>query len=121
MTKTEQAIAKRVKELVFQAGLMASAPTLRGELSLLRKAIASSAEAHIDEREALREQNAELLAALEAVTAGEHGVCRFDHLNPCWDNRPSDVAGKHWGVGDACPACTARAAIAKSYQPTEAR
>lgn len=62
----------------------------------------------------LREQNAALVEALESVTSGDHGICRFDHLNPCWDNRPSDVAGKHWGVGDACPACAARAAIAKA-------
>lgn len=41
------------------------------------------------------------------------GVCQFDVLNPCWDNRTSDVPGKHWGgVGDACPACTEAAAKA---------
>lgn len=34
------------------------------------------------------------------------GICKFDVLNPCWDNRPTDVPGYHWGGGDACPACT---------------
>lgn len=35
------------------------------------------------------------------------GVCQYDVLNPCWDNRPTDVPGKHWGGDDieACPAC----------------
>lgn len=34
------------------------------------------------------------------------GVCQFDVLNPCFDNRKSDVIGKHWGGGNACKACT---------------
>jgi hypothetical protein len=35
------------------------------------------------------------------------GICQFDILNPCWDNRKSDIPGKHWsGLCDACPACT---------------
>lgn len=38
------------------------------------------------------------------------GVCQFDVLNPCWDNRPTDVPGKHWGGGEACTACTEAAA-----------
>lgn len=33
------------------------------------------------------------------------GVCKYDVLNPCWDNRRSDVVGKHWGGGKACEAC----------------
>lgn len=37
------------------------------------------------------------------------GICQFDVLNPCWDGRPDDVPGKHWGGGDACPACAAEA------------
>jgi len=41
------------------------------------------------------------------------GICQFDVLNPCWDNRPGDVAGKHWGEGDACPACTKAAKAAE--------
>lgn len=40
--------------------------------------------------------------------------CQYDVLNPCWDNRPDDVPGKHWGGGDACPECNLRAAIAKA-------
>lgn len=39
------------------------------------------------------------------------GICAFDVLNPCWDNRPSDVVGQHWGGGDACPACTEAAKL----------
>lgn len=43
------------------------------------------------------------------------GVCQFDVLNPCWDNRPTDIPGKHWGGDDlpACAACCAEAAKAK--------
>lgn len=41
------------------------------------------------------------------------GVCLFDALNPCWDNRPDDVAGQHWsGLGPACAGCTAAAKLA---------
>lgn len=45
------------------------------------------------------------------------GICRYDVLNPCWDNRRSDVPGKHWsGLGNACKPCTeaARRASAKA-------
>lgn len=38
-------------------------------------------------------------------------TCSADPLNPCWDGRPGDVVGKHWGGGDACPNCTARAKV----------
>lgn len=34
------------------------------------------------------------------------GICKYDALNPCWDNRPSDVPGEHWGGGSACEPCT---------------
>lgn len=34
------------------------------------------------------------------------GICKCDILNPCWDNRPTDVPGKHWGGGLACEPCT---------------
>lgn len=37
--------------------------------------------------------------------------CGFDLLNPCFDNRPTDVSGQHWGVGKACRGCTARALL----------
>lgn len=40
--------------------------------------------------------------------------CQCDVLNPCWDNRPNDVPGKHWAGGDACSHCNLRAAIAKA-------
>ena len=29
------------------------------------------------------------------------GICKCDVLNPCWDNRPTDVPGQHWGGGRA--------------------
>lgn len=34
------------------------------------------------------------------------GICKCDVLNPCWDNRPSDIPGQHWGIGLACEPCT---------------
>jgi hypothetical protein len=33
------------------------------------------------------------------------GVCKCDVLNPCWDNRKTDVVGQHWGGGSACQPC----------------
>ncbi len=35
------------------------------------------------------------------------GICQYDVLNPCWDNRRDDIPGKHWGdpAVSACPAC----------------
>ena len=38
------------------------------------------------------------------------GVCEYDVLNPCWDNRPTDVRGQHWGGGASCKKCAAVAA-----------
>jgi hypothetical protein len=38
-------------------------------------------------------------------------TCQADPLNPCWDNRPTDVVGQHWGGGDACANCTMRAKV----------
>lgn len=56
------------------------------------------------------------LTAAEAQEKEAHSMrfmfCRCDVLNPCWDNRPTDVAGQHWGGGDACDECKLRAAIA---------
>lgn len=51
------------------------------------------------------------------------GICQFDVLNPCWDNRPRDVPGKHWGEGDACAACTraANEAVARRAANPRAR
>ena len=42
------------------------------------------------------------------------GICQFDVLNPCWDNRPDDKPGLHWGAGPACSACTCAALKASS-------
>lgn len=49
------------------------------------------------------------------------GICKCDVLNPCWDNRPDDIAGLHWAskpgfIVPACEPCTeaARAAPAKA-------
>lgn len=52
----------------------------------------------------------DLVAALERLDLR----CTTDYLNPCWDGRPGDVAGKHYAMGDACSACNARAALAKA-------
>lgn len=51
-----------------------------------------------------------LVSALKALSPGLH--CMADVLNPCWDNRPTDVLGKHWGGGLACAACNARGLLA---------
>jgi len=40
------------------------------------------------------------------------GICQFDVLNPCWDNRPTDKPGEHWsGECKACDACTRAAMV----------
>ena len=69
--------------------------------------------------------------ALDAMDALEHDItvlglleriamepCRNDKKNPCWDDRPEDIVGQHWGEHDevagrsyrpqACDPCTAR-------------
>ena len=58
---------------------------------------------------ALLAQNKRLREALEKSVMGRE--CEFDPLNPCWNNRATDITGKHWGVGDACSVCNARAAL----------
>jgi hypothetical protein len=86
----------------------------------------------------------ELLESVKALVrrVGFSGAmkCLFDNLNPCWDNRPSDKPGLHWGATAdnrirACELCNARAVIAKAEstppgradqtpdptQPTEAK
>lgn len=54
----------------------------------------------------------------EARAAEDQGgrllYCQYDALNPCFDNRPDDVPGKHWGGGDACPECNLRSLVAKA-------
>jgi len=35
--------------------------------------------------------------------------CTVDLLNPCYDRRPTDQIGRHWGGGLACAACTCAA------------
>lgn len=38
------------------------------------------------------------------------GICKFDVLNPCFNNRKSDKVGMHWsGECKACEACTKEA------------
>lgn len=54
-----------------------------------------------------------LLAALQALDLR----CQCDVHNPCWNDRPTDVPGKHWGGGTACPPCTAKAAIVQAVRP----
>jgi hypothetical protein len=58
-------------------------------------------------------QSNELLAALRLTVTALGERCLTDVLNPCWDARPNDVPGHHWGGGNACAVCTARAVIAK--------
>lgn len=41
------------------------------------------------------------------------GICCYDVLNPCWDNRKDDIPGKHWGGGIACKPCTEAAIAAR--------
>lgn len=50
------------------------------------------------------------IAIIERLIEG--GRCKFDMLNPCFDNCPSDVPGKHADGTDACAYCTARAFLA---------
>jgi hypothetical protein len=42
------------------------------------------------------------------------GICEHDVLNPCWDNRKTDIPGQHWGGGLACSPCTEAAKAAKT-------
>lgn len=70
-----------------------------------------------------RQATAILHGSLDAA-AREQGeyLCQADPLNPCWNNRPTDVAGKHWsGLGDACPNCQKRAAIAAERKADKKR
>jgi hypothetical protein len=53
----------------------------------------------------------EMLAALEALVE-KHGPCDNDVLNPCLSGWTPGDEVRHWGGGDACPTCKARAAIA---------
>lgn len=69
-----------------------------------------------DAREPLTAARA-VVAMTFAEAQGSGGrllYCQCDALNPCWDNRPDDVPGKHWGGGVACTYCNLRALIAKA-------
>lgn len=60
---------------------------------------------------------AEMIAALPELLETLRSLdltCTNDRLNPCWDGRPTDVPGKHWGGGVACAACTTRAVMTKA-------
>lgn len=66
------------------------------------------------------EANINLISAAPGMYEALCGLdltCHADPLNPCWAGRPTDVAGTHWGGGSACPACVARAALAKAVAP----
>lgn len=54
--------------------------------------------------------NNSAIAILERLVVG--GRCKFDMLNPCFDNRPHDTPGKHADGTEACAFCTARAFLA---------
>lgn len=48
--------------------------------------------------------------------------CSVDRLNPCWDNRPTDQFGLHWGSTPetpipACQECYALAVIHEATHP----
>lgn len=56
-------------------------------------------------------------AALEAKDEALRRLdltCTTDVLNPCWDARPTDKPGRHWGWGEACASCQARFALSLS-------
>lgn len=60
----------------------------------------------------------DLYAACKSLIS-KHEGCLFDPLNPCWDGRPTDVIGRHWGADEqsfvsACAYCHAIAAINKT-------
>lgn len=47
------------------------------------------------------------------------GICQHDMLNPCWDNRQSDIPGQHWGGGIACAPCRKVAEIDRAAKSAE--
>lgn len=57
------------------------------------------------------------LAMLKSAVERLDLSCQSDPLNPCWNGRPTDVAGRHWGGGRACAACDVRAALAGATKP----
>jgi hypothetical protein len=67
------------------------------------------------------ESHAALVAALRELNAIGALHCMTDVLNPCWDERATDIPGKHWGGGLACVACNARAALAQVESRDESR
>jgi len=46
------------------------------------------------------------------------GRCAFDMLNPCFDNRPSDVPGRYADGTPACDYCTAKAFLQGRFEET---
>jgi hypothetical protein len=55
--------------------------------------------------------------AAKRLVESKGAQCWYDPLNPCWNDRPEDIPGKHWGSGNACPVCTAKAALADAPDP----
>jgi hypothetical protein len=72
--------------------------------------------------------NARLIAAapeLYEALAALKLECLADPLNRCWNNRPTDKPGLHWGSEKdapipACSSCKARAALAKARGESQA-
>lgn len=58
----------------------------------------------------MRMQRDRLRDALRCILE-EDEACRYDVLNPCWNNRPGDAVGRHWGGGAACSICNARGVL----------
>lgn len=62
---------------------------------------------------------ADIAESLAAALAALKLECLADPLNPCWNARPTDKPGLHWGSETdapipACSSCNARAALAKT-------
>jgi hypothetical protein len=55
-----------------------------------------------------------MVEALKSISSGGH--CQVDIKNPCFDNRPNDVLGKHWGGGNACSHCLAVGLLSLAQQ-----
>lgn len=51
------------------------------------------------------------LIALADACARLDLTCTADPLNPCFAARVEDVAGRHWGGGEACASCTVAAVL----------
>lgn len=96
----------------------------RVEVSDREGQIVALESASVAGRDIGRVEGATIYKAIESLNGfiGANFVdlsCQNDRLNPCWNGRPTDVVGKHWGIGDACANCNARAALVMGSPPDE--